>query len=185
MPAGNKWMKGRRETYLFRQICWCPPKGICQGGKLIKSSPPGVRKRLICCKRRYFSEICSITSWISMMSNASSNCMIWKISEAMKVAGSLSSWKNWRACRMRFSDKSMPVTRQPMRAKGTRFPPRHNRFQESGFGEWQKWIGECREGNEVHWSLPVPESKSFCFRVFAAYVWLCFRFIFKENPWKK
>jgi hypothetical protein len=41
----------------------------------------------------------------------------------MKVAGSLSSWKNWRACRMRFSDKSMPVTRQPMRAKGTRLPP--------------------------------------------------------------
>lgn len=73
----------------------------------------------------------------------------------MKVAGSLSSWKNWRACRMRFSDKSMPVTRQPMRAKGTRLPPSpqpdfknpalgSDRSESVNVGKEMKFTGRCQ-----------------------------------------
>ena len=69
----------------------------------------------------------------------------------MKVAGSLSSWKNWWACRMRFSDKSMPVTWQPMRAKGTfattdfKNPALgSNRSESVNVGKEMKFTGRCQ-----------------------------------------
>lgn len=105
------------------QICWCPPKGICQAGKDMNIMPLSDKKSFNLIKSAVLSEICSNTSWQMMISNFWLRLLSLNISEAKKRPWAFASRKKSFASLIRHSAMSIPVTLQPNVEKGNKLPP--------------------------------------------------------------
>lgn len=105
------------------QICWCPPKGICQAGKDMNIMPLSDKKSFNLIKSAVLSAICSNTSWQMMISNFWLRLLNLNISEAKKRPWAFASRKKSFASLIRHSAMSIPVTLQPNVEKGNKLPP--------------------------------------------------------------